>query len=70
MSGFEDMDDDTLKSYLEIRDIQEKIIELRKKGKSYECIAQEVGWSLETITVFLTTNQYSPDYQGKLPRLS
>ncbi len=63
MSGFEDMDDEVYEEYIRIRKTQENIIELRKKGKSYKEIAEIVGWSLETVTVFLTTNQFSPDYK-------
>jgi len=63
MSGFEDMDNEDIENLLEIRETQEKIIELRKSGKSYKEIAKIVGWSLETVTVILTTYRFSPDYK-------
>ena len=63
MSGFEDMDDEDVENYKKILETHDKIIELRKEGKSYKKIAEIVGWSLETVTVFLTTNNFSPDYK-------
>lgn len=66
MSGLEDMDDEAYEEYIKIRETQERIIDMRKKGKSYKEIAEIVGWSLETVTTFLTTNQFSPDYKRRI----
>ena len=63
MSGFEDLDNEDIEFLLETRKTQERIFKLRKEGKSYKEIAKIVEWSLETVTVLLTTNQFSPDYK-------
>ncbi|NHI91437.1 MAG: hypothetical protein EAX96_02970 [Candidatus Lokiarchaeota archaeon] len=65
MSGFEDLDDEDIEFLIKTRKTQEKIIKLRKEGKSHEEIAELVKWPLETVVVFLTTNQFSPDYRRK-----
>ncbi len=62
MSGFEDLDDEDIESLKKIWKIHEKVIKLRKEGKSINEIAKIVGWSYETVRTFLKTNQFSPDY--------
>lgn len=65
MSGFEDLDEEEIEQLMEIYATHDKIIELRKQGKTYEEIAEIVGWRLETIKVFLGTSQFSPDNKKK-----
>ena len=62
MCGFEDLDDEDIESLRETFKTQEEIIGLRKNGMSMKDIATTVGWSHETVRVFLTTNQFPPDY--------
>jgi len=63
MSGFEDLDDEDIEQLQRIWKTHERIIELRKDGMSMREIAKTVGWRYETVRVFLTTNQFSPDYK-------
>ena len=70
MSGFEDLDDEEIDQLREIHETHDKIIELRKNGKSYNEIAKIIGWSLETIKVFLGTNQFSPDHKKRNKKLT
>lgn len=57
MSGFEDLDDETLDYYLEVQKKHKEIKKLRKEGKTLEEIAKIIGWNLTTITVVVNNQE-------------